>query len=105
MSVVEKFIAQGFYFELLPVIILGICAGLANFFKRDDDTKTPTPTLRDLGWHTLSALVVCLICYGIMDSTNLSYLTKCSLSGAIAFFGFDKALDYARKLLDLRSSK
>lgn len=46
-------------------------------------------------------MVVCVIVYACLDSTDLSYLTKFAVSGLVSFLGIDKALDYAQKLLSL----
>ena len=101
MTELESLIAKGLYFELLPIIVLGIFAGLAKFFQRDDDPKH-TAGLRDFFYNTIASMVICVIIYACLDSTNLSYLTKFAISGLVAFLGIDKALDYAQRLLSLR---
>ncbi|MGX2972866.1 phage holin family protein [Helicobacter sp. T3_23-1059] len=101
MSEFEAFIAKGLYLELLPIIVLGVFAGLAKFFQRDDDPKH-TAGLRDFFNNTIASMVICVIIYAALDSTDLSYLTKFAISGLVAFLGIDKALDYAQKLLSLR---
>ena len=102
MTEIESLIAKGLYFELLPIIVLGIFAGLAKFFQRDDDATKPNPTWRDFFYNTIASMVICVIIYACLDSTNLSYLTKFAISGLVSFLGIDKALDYAQKLLSLR---
>lgn len=47
MVEIEAIIAKGLYFELAPIVVLGIFAGLAKFFQRDDDESKPNPTIRD----------------------------------------------------------
>ena len=101
MSEIEAIIAKGLYFELTPIIVLGIFAGLAKFFQRDDDPKHKV-TWRDFFYNTIASMVICVIVYAVLDSTNLSYLTKFAISGLVSFLGIDKALDYAQKLLSLR---
>ena len=102
MVEIEAIIAKGLYFELAPIVVLGIFAGLAKFFQRDDDESKPNPTIRDFFYNTIASMVVCVIVYGCLDSTDLSYLTKLAVSGLVSFLGIDKALDYAQKLLSLR---
>ena len=101
MSEIEKFIAQGLYFELAPIILLGIFAGLAKFFARDDDPEQEA-NWRDFFYHAISSMVVCVIIYALLDSTNLSYMSRFAVAGLVAFFGIDKAIDYAQKILALR---
>lgn len=101
MSEIEKFIAQGLYFELAPIILLGIFAGLAKFFARDDDPQAEA-RWRDFFYHSISSMVVCVIIYALLDSTNLSYMSRFAVAGLVAFFGIDKAIDYAQKILALR---
>lgn len=102
MTEIESLIAKGLYFELAPIIVLGIFAGLAKFFQRDDDESHPNPTIRDFFYNTITSMVICVIIYAALDSTDLSYLTKLAISGLVSFLGIDKALDYAQKLLSLR---
>ena len=101
MSEIEKFISQGLYFELAPIILLGIFAGLAKFFARDDDPEHEA-TWRDFFYHAISSMVVCVIIYALLDSTDLSYMSRFAVAGLVAFFGIDKAIDYAQKILSLR---
>lgn len=101
MSEIENFIAQGLYFELAPIILLGIFAGLAKFFARDDDPQAEA-NWRDFFYHAISSMVVCVIIYALLDSTNLSYMSRFAVAGLVAFFGIDKAIDYAQKILALR---
>lgn len=101
MSEIEKFIAQGLYFELAPIILLGIFAGLAKFFARDDDPEHEA-SWRDFFYHAISSMVVCVIIYALLDSTDLSYMSRFAVAGLVAFFGIDKAIDYAQKILALR---
>lgn len=101
MMQLEKFIAQGLYFELAPIILLGIFAGLAKFFARDDDLENEA-SWRDFFYHSISSMVVCVIIYALLDSTNLSYMSRFAVAGLVAFFGVDKALEYAQKILSLR---
>lgn len=102
MVEIEAIIAKGLYFELAPIVVLGIFSGLAKFFQRDDDESKPNPTIRDFFYNTIASMVVCVIVYACLDSTDLSYLTKFAVSGLVSFLGIDKALDYAQKLLSLR---
>lgn len=101
MMQLERFIAQGLYFELAPIILLGIFAGLAKFFARDDDLEHEA-NWRDFFYHSISSMVVCVIIYALLDSTNLSYMSRFAVAGLVAFFGVDKALEYAQKILSLR---
>lgn len=101
MAEIEAIIVKGLYFELAPIVVLGIFAGLAKFFQRDDDESKPNPTIRDFFYNTIASMVVCVIVYACLDSTDLSYLTKFAVSGLVSFLGIDKALDYAQKLLFL----
>lgn len=100
---IETLIAKGFYIELVPIVVLGLFAGLAKFFQLDEDS-TKKATLRVLFGFSLSSMVVCTIIYAALDSTALTYLTKFAIAGLVAFFGIDKALDIAQRLLSLRNS-
>lgn len=101
MSEIETIISQGLYFELAPIILLGIFAGLAKFFARDDDPEYEA-SWRDFFYHAISSMVVCVIIYALLDSTDLSYMSRFAVAGLVAFFGIDKAIDYAQKILSLR---
>ena len=101
MREIETIISQGLYFELAPIILLGIFAGLAKFFARDDDPEYEA-SWRDFFYHAISSMVICVIIYALLDSTDLSYMSRFAVSGLVAFFGIDKAIDYAQKILSLR---
>lgn len=102
MSNIEKFIAQGFFFELFPILIIGVLSGIANFCRKDSDEETEA-NWRDFFYQFSSSILICGIVYAILDSTNFSYMTRWAIAGAVSFYGVDKALEIAQKLLNLRN--
>lgn len=101
MTSIESFIAKGFYFEIAPVVLLGIICGLISFF-RQDDADNEDATIKTFIANGLTSFGMCIICYAILDSVDLSYMSRLGISGFIGIFGVDKALDLAQKLLSLR---
>lgn len=101
--------ATGFTYDelyaVLPCIILGIFCGIASYFQnylRDEDFK---PNKGKLVANGLTSGILSFIIFAVLDSTNLSFMTKLAISSAVAFLGIDKALDTVERLLRLRRDK
>ena len=90
------------YIAIIPCLVLGLLVGSANYFKpflENHDFKG--------SWHRmlasiLSSSVLSFIIFAILDSTDLTFMTKLAISCAVAFLGIDKALDLVERLLNLR---
>lgn len=92
-------------YAVLPCIILGIFCGIASYFQnylKDEEFK---PSKGKLVANGLTSVILSFIIFAILDSTDLSFMTKLAISSAVAFLGIDKALDVVERLLRLRSQK
>lgn len=90
------------YLAIIPCILLGFLVGVANYFKpflENDDFKT---SWRRFFASATSSVVLSFIIFAILDSANLTFMTKLAISSAVAFLGIDKAVDLVERLLSLR---
>lgn len=90
------------YLAIIPCLLLGFLVGVANYFKPfliDDGYKG---SCRKLFASAMSSVVVSFMIFAILDSTNLTFMTKLAISCAVAFLGIDKAIDLVERLLSLR---
>lgn len=103
-TIMEIITHNGLY-AILPCIVLGLFCGIASYFQnylKDEDFK---PNKGKLVANGLTSAILSFIIFAILDSTDLTFMTKLAISLAIAFLGIDKALDVAERLLQLRSQK
>lgn len=92
-------------YAVLPCIVLGIFCGVASYFQnylKDEDFK---PNKGKLVANGLTSAILSFVIFAILDSTDLSFMTKLAISSAVSFLGIDKALDVVERLLRLRSQK
>lgn len=93
-------------YAILPCIMLGLFCGVASYFqnylKDEEDFK---PSRGKLVAKGLTSAILSFIIFAILDSTDLTFMTKLAISSAVAFLGIDKALDVVERLLRLRSQK
>lgn len=102
---ITKIISYDELYAVLPCIVLGIFCGIASYFQnylKDEDFK---PNKGKLVANGLTSAILSFIIFAILDSTDLSFMTKLAISSAVAFLGIDKALDVVERLLRLRSQK
>lgn len=91
------------YLAIIPCILLGFLVGVANYFKpflSDDDYKG---TWKKFLASATSSAVISFVIFAVLDSTNLTFMTKLAISCAVAFLGIDKAVDLVERLLSLRN--
>lgn len=88
------------YKPLIPLLLVGVLSGvmrLLNTPSEERDTKV------EVAKTVLTSLFLTILCFMILTSIDsLPYLAKVGISAFVGYFGIDKALDLARKLLDLR---
>ena len=92
-------------YAILPCIILGIFCGIASYFQnylRDEKFK---PSKGKLVANGLTSAILSFVIFAVLDSTDLTFMTKIAISASVAFLGIDKALDLVERLLRLRSGK
>lgn len=102
---ITKIITYDELYAILPCIVLGIFCGVASYFQnylKDEDFE---PNKKKLVANGLTSAILSFIIFAILDSTDLSFMTKLAISSAVAFLGIDKALDVVERLLRLRSQK
>lgn len=92
---------------ILPVLVLGAFCGVASYFSEylkdaKHRTKTQISKVRRAIASAFTASATAFIIFAILDSSTLTYMTKLAISCGVAFFGFDKALEMAERLLKLR---
>lgn len=86
----------------VPCILLGFLVGVANYFKpfiSDDNYKG---TWKKFFASATSSAVISFMIFAILDSTDLTFMTKLAISCAVAFLGIDRAVDLVERLLSLR---
>lgn len=92
---------------ILPVIILGAFCGVASYFgeylkSEIKPAKSPVSRVRRAVASAFSSSAIAFIIFAILDSSSLTYMTKLAISCGVAFFGFDRAIEIAERLLNLR---
>lgn len=89
------------HLAIIPCVLLGFLVGVANYFKPflSDDYKG---TWRKFFASATSSAVLSFIIFAILDSANLTFMTKLAISCAVAFLGIDRAVDLVERLLSLR---
>ena len=92
-------------YAILPCIVLGIFCGIASYFQNYLRNEDFVPNKGKLIANGLTSAILSFIIFAILDSTDLSFMTKLAISSAVAFLGIDKALDVVERLLRLRSGK
>lgn len=92
-------------YAILPCIILGIFCGIASYFQNYLRDEKFEPNKGKLVANGLTSSILSFIVFAVLDSTDLTFMTKLAISSAVAFLGIDKALDVVERLLRLRSGK
>lgn len=92
-------------YAILPCIALGIFCGVASYFQNYLRDEGFVPNKGKLVANGLTSAILSFIIFAILDSTDLTFMTKLAISAAVAFLGIDKALDAVERLLRLRSGK
>lgn len=85
---------------LIPLFLVGLLSGgmrLLNSSAEERDTKLEVFKI------VITSLFLTVLCFMILTSIDsLPYLAKVGISAFVGYFGIDKALEFAKKLLDLR---
>ena len=89
------------YLELVPVFVIGLCSGLVAFFSDKSDNYTKFYAFKSI----LTSAFLTIVMYGILSSTDLPYLAKVMFSCAVGFFGVDRAIEIAQKLIAMKGSR
>lgn len=92
-------------YAILPCIVLGIFCGVASYFQNYLRDESFEPNKGKLVANGLTSAILSFIIFAILDSTDLTFMTKLAISAAVAFLGINKALDVVERLLRLRSGK
>ena len=89
------------YLELVPVFVIGLCSGLVAFFSDKSDNHTKFYAFKSI----LTSAFLTIVIYGILSSTDLPYLAKVMFSCAVGFFGVDRAIEIAQRLIAMKGSR
>ena len=89
------------YIAIIPCLVLGFLIGLANYFKPLLENHNFRGSWHRMFASMLSSSVLSFIIFAILDSTDLTFMTKLAISCAVAFLGIDKAVDLIERLLNL----
>ena len=88
---------------IVPCIVLGLLVGIANYFKEFAHDEPIKPSFRRFLGTFFSGGVIGFISFTLLhEFTGMSYLAKLGLATAVTFFGVDKVLEIAQKILHLR---
>lgn len=91
---------------IFPCLLLGFLVGVANYYKPFiEGEKEHKPSIKKFMGCATSSAVISFIIFAMLDSTNFTFLTKLSISSAVAFLGIDKAIEIAHKVLSLRGGR
>lgn len=91
---------------VVPCVVLGLLVGIANYFKEFAHDEPIKPNFRRFLGTFFSGGVIGFISFALLhEFTGMSYLAKLGLATAVTFFGVDKVLEIAQKILHLRGSK
>lgn len=99
---IEEILESKYILEFLPVLIIGLLSGTANFCRRDSDDLVEA-NWKDFFYQFSSSVLLCGVVYAILDATDLSYMTRWAIAGAVSFYGVDKALDIVQRIINLRN--
>lgn len=90
---------------ILPCIILGIFCGIGSYFQNYLNNEDFKINKYKLMANVFTSAILSFIIFAILDDTELTFMTKLSISSSVAFLGIDKALDLVERLLKLRNGK
>lgn len=85
---------------LLPLFLVGFASGGMKILNAPHEERdTALEVIRII----LTSLFLTLICFAILTSIDsLPYLAKVGISAFVGYFGVERALDFAKRLLELR---
>lgn len=92
------------YIELLPVCFVGIFAGFISYLQIDAEEKKQG-SFKHILRVVITSSFLTLVVFSILTATNLPYLACVGISAGVGYFGIDKAIDLAQKLINLKGSK
>lgn len=91
---------------IVPCIVLGLLVGIANYFKEFAHDEPIKPSVRKFLGVFFSGGVISFISFSLLhEFTGMSYLAKLGLATAVTFFGVDKVLEIAQKILHLKGGE
>lgn len=113
----ETINANIYYIEFLPLFLLGIFCGVARFARHENETmneevdeikvkqKRKTRLLRAID-VILTSGFICVTTYMCLNYfTELDYMVKVGIAGAVALYGVDRILDWLRKIRGIQQGK
>lgn len=92
------------YLELFPVCLMGLLSGVVSYFNSKTEPHTQgafTTVVKSI----ITCAFLAIISYAILSATDLPYLAKVGISCAIGYFGIDKAIELAQKMINLKGTR
>ncbi|WP_104683071.1 phage holin family protein [Helicobacter felis] len=84
------------YLQLLPIGLIGILSGALNYFNN------PKSSLRHALVVMFTSCFICLCVFAMLETTQLTYLTKVGISASVGYFGIDRAIEIVRNILSFK---
>lgn len=91
------------YIELIPVVFVGLFAGLISYLQSEEENQNKK--MKYIFKVIITSSFLTLIVFSILTATNLPYLACVGISAGVGYFGIDKAIEVAQKLISLKSNK
>ena len=85
---------------LLPILLLGLFCGVATYFNNFNGDNEFKPSFRRLVASATTSIISAVAIFTMLDATSFSYWFKFGVSALVAFFGIDRALEYAIKVMN-----
>lgn len=87
------------YLELLPIALVGLLAG---FMSALDNSENIAKCFKIALKRIVLSSFLCVVAYSILSATDLPYLARVGISACIGFLGIEKAISYAKEILNFK---
>ncbi len=88
------------FLPLIPLLLIGLIAGLVNVFNLEAQSRTREAIVKNM----ITSSFLCALTFTILEATDLPYLARVGISASIAYFGIDKAIEIVQKLLSMKNN-
>lgn len=86
------------YFQLLPISIVGILAGVVSYYTAE--YKEFKEALKVV----ITSVFLTIVVYSLLSATDLPYLAKVGISACVGYFGVEKAIELVQKIISLKNN-
>ena len=86
------------YFQLLPISIVGILAGVVSYYGSEGKQ------IKEALKIVVTSMFLTIVVYSLLSATDLPYLAKVGVSACVGYFGVEKAIELVQKILALKNN-